>query len=108
MPYKFIPKTTILNNLSAFVPASKGHSLLAPRGSRRREDQFRQLFDRASTKFNGIVGRRRQNHHPANWFSLKSFPFTLREGSRPELKLSKGQMGDRPMHKGLGPSSVAT
>jgi hypothetical protein len=79
IPYKFIPKTTILNDLSAFVPPSKNqHFSHSHRGSRRLENNFGQFFSCASARFNGIVACRRQNYHLANWFPLKNFPFILR------------------------------
>src|SRR5882724_3705670 len=41
IPYKFIPKTTILNNLSAFVPASKNQQFFnRPQVSRRQINDF--------------------------------------------------------------------
>jgi hypothetical protein len=102
IPYKFIPKTTILNDLSAFVPPSKNqqfpYRLHRPR---RRENNFEQFLGRVSTKFDGIVTCRRQNYDPANWFSLKNFPFALRQFFGPALSLSMGRVGDLSVKRRL-------
>jgi hypothetical protein len=67
IPYKFIPKTTILNNLSAFVPASKNQQFFyRPHGLRRQANDFTRICACAVTPFNNFAARRPQSNQPSN------------------------------------------
>jgi hypothetical protein len=87
MPYKFIPKTTILNNLSAFVPASKNQQFFYSRIDHVvRHITSANSFFCASTKVNCFAVYLPENYRASNEFSVKNFRSPCdRRPSRPEF-----------------------